>query len=515
MNDNVKQQLREAYNLIKAKQRQQAIEVLLPVLQDDEDNADAWWLLANCLTDPNDAREALDNVLRLQPEHEKAQKMLSAIDARYPRPEPEPEPEPDDFGFGDSASDPFEGVGVADAPVESDPFNLAEPAPADDPFAAFDDPFAVPSAGDAPGMADSTPEDDPFGASDPFAVVDNGGAAEDFGAAAVTFGGAEMASGSAGAFDEPDPFDDDPFAIGQGTDSDAFGGQVDAFGAPAETFGASNEPFGGPAETFGSFGSAPAQDDTIVGGADDPFGDPFADEPVAPKRKPGTQQKARPQSGQRRKSSTTSRKNDPFAGASVGAPASSAPRRSSSKSSGGTNPIVLLLAIIGAISVIACVGCGLVSLAAPAILSNVGNQIVGQLESEGFVATLEASGAMIESSGMSSVADAVSRGSIAYGESRRDTLGAGAQHAWTFNGSAGDPIRIEMLSTASDGLDAYISLFDQNGREIAFDDDSGADSNSSYNARLETNLPSAGTYTIVARTFGFSGGAYELRLNRR
>jgi hypothetical protein len=70
---------------------------------------------------------------------------------------------------------------------------------------------------------------------------------------------------------------------------------------------------------------------------------------------------------------------------------------------------------------------------------------------------------------------------------------------------------IEMQSTTSDGLDAYLSLFNASGTEIAFDDDSGTD----FNARLEHSLPSSGTYTIVARTFALSGGAYQISLNRR
>lgn len=478
MDDQVKRQLREAYALIKDKKRQEAVGILLPILQTDEDNADAWWLLANCLDDPQDVREALDNVLRLRPDHDKAQIMLNAIEARYPRPEPEPEPEPDAFDFDDSISAPFAGAdfeaaaGETAAPFEG--YNEADLGDVSDIFPGAEDPFAV-GAGKRPGTG-------PF-----------------------TEGSFSEAAGEG-----------DPFALAEDAAADPFG--------PAESFG--------PVETFGAANAAPARDDLddtydpfgAVSSDADPFGDPFEQAPApAPKRrqtaaKPA-QRKARPAASK-----------DPFgAGETVGAPARGASRAATKSKGGGTNPLVLLLAIIGGIALIACIGCGVLSLAAPAILANVGGQVMQQFEVEGFAATLEAAaggnfqaegfvatleaaaGGSFEGLGSSNVSSAINRGSLSYGDSRRDTLNPGEQHAWTFSGNSGDRVLIEMQSTASDGLDAYLSLFNASGSEIAFDDDSGSD----YNARLEHTLPAGGTYTVVARTFGFSGGSYQITLNRR
>lgn len=458
MDDQVKQQLREAYALIKAKKRQEAVDILLPVLQADEENADAWWLLANCLDDPHDTREALENVLRLRPDNDKAQTMLDAINARYPR--PEPEPEPDDFGVGDSASVPFTGNAFEDMAGETAaPFEgYAEAELDDDTGEVYTDPFAVDT--------DKRPGTGPF---------------------------------TEGSFSEPVD-EGDPFAPAD--DFDPFGA-AEPFGGPAEPFGGPAESFGGPVESFGG-GSGIATSESFDD--EDPFGDPFDEAPAAPARKP-RQTAAKP--AQRKARPAASK--DPFAaGERVGAPARSASRASTKSKSGGTNPIVLLLAIIGGISIVACIGCGVISLAAPAILANVGGQVFQQLEMEGLMTTLEAEMGQVEGLG-TNLGSAVNRGSLNYGDVQRDTLNPGAQHAWTFNGNSGDRVVVEMQSTTSDGLDAYLSLFNASGAEIAFDDDSGSE----YNARLEHTLPSSGRYTIVARTFGLSGGAYQISLNRR
>ncbi len=490
MDADVKEQLRAAYALIKEKKRQEAVDVLLPILQADEDNADAWWLLANCLNDPNDAREALDNVLRLRPDHDKAQTMLDAINARYPR--PEPEPEVDEFGFGDSVSAPFAG----------------------DDFEASGAETAAPFEGYTEADLDDVSDIFP-GAEDTVAV----GGDKRPGTGPFTEGSFSAAAG-----------DDDPFALDADDAADPFGvaepfgGPAEPFGAPADAFGGPADAFGAPAETFGVASAASAQDDLDdydpfgeVSSAADPFEQPSA---PAPKRRQAAakpaQRKARPPASK-----------DPFGeGETAGAPTRRTTSRAAAPKSkgGGTNPIVLLLAIIGGISIVVCIGCGVLSLAAPAILANLGGQVMQQFEAEGFVATLEAAagegfvttleaaaGGNFEGLGSSNLRSAINRGSLSYGDSRRDTLNAGEQHAWTFSGNSGDRVLIEMQSTAADDLDAYLSLFNAGGAEIAFDDDSGGD----LNARLEFSLPASGTYTIVARTFGFSGGAYQISLNRR
>jgi hypothetical protein len=404
MSDSTQQALRQAYDLIKAKKRDEAVQILLPILQADENNANAWWLLANALTDPNDAREALENVLRLRPDHDKAAAMLEKINQRFPPPAPEPEPEPepaDAFDFGGS--------------------------------------------------------DDPFGAADPFAV-------------------------------------DDPPAA----QADPFGG-ADSFGAPAS----SADPFGTPASSASSadpFGAAEPFGAPAGDSGSDPFGsaEPFG----------GAESLGGPAGGAKSKRSGASGGDDLF-----GAPVKTSKKSSSGKS--GTNPLVIILAIVGIVALCACLVCGAITVVLPRMGIAVLENVVQELDEEGFVLTLEAGGFEISTGGDGSSlpGDIVQRGSLNYGESRRDTLSQGQQHGWTFNGSAGDNVRIEMLATSNDvdAIDSFVALYDPSRVQIASNDDGGSD----YNSLLDFTLPSNGTYTILARGFGFSGGGYEIRLNRR
>ncbi|MBC7810601.1 MAG: hypothetical protein H7175_05610 [Burkholderiales bacterium] len=73
------EQLQQVYQLIKDGQKREAIDILKPIVKNDPDNADAWWLMANAVTDPDYKRRALENVLRLRPNHVKAQNMLDGL----------------------------------------------------------------------------------------------------------------------------------------------------------------------------------------------------------------------------------------------------------------------------------------------------------------------------------------------------------------------------------------------------------------------------------------------------
>lgn len=374
MTDSTQQQLRRAYELIKAKKRNEAVQILLPILQTDRDNANAWWLLANAVTDPKDAREALENVLRLRPDHENARKLLDKLNATHPQePKPEPEPEQETFDFG--------GVGAEETPPQ-----------------------------------------------------------------------------------------------------------------------AAADPFGGQAETFG----APASSTPAGGAAADPFGAPTASGPAA-----------------RGASSTAA--TDPFGGGAArpaGAPAAAAPRAKKS----GTNPLVIILAVVGIVALCGCVACFAVTSVLPtlglSILGTSADEVVGVLEdfsatveSSGFQETLQAGGgSILPGVGSALPADIVRRGSINYGESRRDTLQVGQKHGWVFSGNQGDTVVIEMVGVGGSSIDPYLVLYGPDNAQIANDDDGG----DGLNSRLEFTLPTSGTYTIMAWTFaGTGGGEYELRLNRR
>lgn len=157
-------QLQEAYRLIRDNRKPDAMRILVPIVKADANNADAWWLLANAVPDPTQARRALEQVLRLRPGDEKAQKMLDRVTGGAPF----------------AAAPPRQSFsGVEAAPRDStayppgrDPFGIPPADPAGrDPFAATSigmpptntqpDPFASVGGGSfgGPGSGSS----DPFG----------------------------------------------------------------------------------------------------------------------------------------------------------------------------------------------------------------------------------------------------------------------------------------------------------------------------------------------------------------
>lgn len=100
-----------------------------------------------------------------------------------------------------------------------------------------------------------------------------------------------------------------------------------------------------------------------------------------------------------------------------------------------------------------------------------------------------------------------SGGSIAYGQSVAAMLNED-QHLWTFNGREGDVVTIAMTSR---DFDTYLELLGPNGQQVAFNDDGGQGLNSLIE---DFTLPTSGTFTIVARSFGNRGrGDYTLSLS--
>lgn len=128
--------MQQAFQLIKAGRKQDAVKLLVPLLKQDKNNVNAWWLMANALEDKDKKEKALEAVLRLKPDHTAAKEMLAQMKP--------PPPPADEFDYDD---DPFAVDGESDdafaAPSsmytrDDDPF-----ADADDPFADDDDdPFA-------------------------------------------------------------------------------------------------------------------------------------------------------------------------------------------------------------------------------------------------------------------------------------------------------------------------------------------------------------------------------------
>jgi hypothetical protein len=105
------EQLQRAYNFIKVGQQREAMEILRPIVRNEPDNADAWWLVANAVTETDFKRRALENVIRLRPNHVKAQNMLDQLNASM-------------------SDDPFADLGGPVADPYGDPFASSAPPPA-------------------------------------------------------------------------------------------------------------------------------------------------------------------------------------------------------------------------------------------------------------------------------------------------------------------------------------------------------------------------------------------------
>jgi len=101
----------------------------------------------------------------------------------------------------------------------------------------------------------------------------------------------------------------------------------------------------------------------------------------------------------------------------------------------------------------------------------------------------------------------VARGQTVTGRLRADSprLNDGSVYeAWTFMGTAGDTIEVDL---DSNDFDAYAILQNGNGERLAEDDDSGGGTN----ARIVYTLPYTGPYRILANTYKKgSFGAYTL-----
>lgn len=117
MTDDNQRKLQQAYDLIRQERFEEAQLLLQPIIF-DAPSADAWWLWANAVTEPEDARHALSRVLELDPTHLQARQLLTRLEHIYPT---EPEAEP--LGFAQSTDDVFESLAdelVDYAPIEAD-----------------------------------------------------------------------------------------------------------------------------------------------------------------------------------------------------------------------------------------------------------------------------------------------------------------------------------------------------------------------------------------------------------
>ncbi len=84
MGESTERVLAQAYELIESERLAEAEALLKPIVAAEPDNADAWWLYAHAVTNPGEARIALNNVLRIDPGYPGADELIDSLDAEYP-----------------------------------------------------------------------------------------------------------------------------------------------------------------------------------------------------------------------------------------------------------------------------------------------------------------------------------------------------------------------------------------------------------------------------------------------
>ena len=97
--------LSRAYELVEAGKPEEARTVLEPILINDRDNADAWWIYAHSVTDPAEARHALGNVLRVNPNYPGAADLMRTLEMQFPPEISEPEVAASTPAFSDMEPD--------------------------------------------------------------------------------------------------------------------------------------------------------------------------------------------------------------------------------------------------------------------------------------------------------------------------------------------------------------------------------------------------------------------------
>ncbi|HYN87294.1 MAG TPA: pre-peptidase C-terminal domain-containing protein [Ardenticatenaceae bacterium] len=103
-------------------------------------------------------------------------------------------------------------------------------------------------------------------------------------------------------------------------------------------------------------------------------------------------------------------------------------------------------------------------------------------------------------------------GEIEYGDTVEGfSIGGVTEDRWTFTGSAGDFVDVEV--EGEEGLDTYIRIEDEEGTSIAQNDDRASGEVDPLLTSIP--IPQDGDYTIVVASYSFSGaGGYELTLNQ-
>jgi hypothetical protein len=80
MSSSLNNLLSQAYGFIEADQLDDAVKLLKPILAENPNNPDAWWLYAHAVENVDDARASLQTVLNLDPNYPEARRLLDMLD---------------------------------------------------------------------------------------------------------------------------------------------------------------------------------------------------------------------------------------------------------------------------------------------------------------------------------------------------------------------------------------------------------------------------------------------------
>lgn len=82
--DETQSPLARAYDLVEAGDLEEARALLESILDGDSENADAWWIYAHAVTDPEAGRKALENVLNIDPNYPGAAELFAQAEELSP-----------------------------------------------------------------------------------------------------------------------------------------------------------------------------------------------------------------------------------------------------------------------------------------------------------------------------------------------------------------------------------------------------------------------------------------------
>jgi hypothetical protein len=162
-------------------------------------------------------------------------------------------------------------------------------------------------------------------------------------------------------------------------------------------------------------------------------------------------------------------------------------------SNSGNRTLIIVLAVIGGLIVVTCLGCLAVTTFGTAMFG----ETIGQFVEEGLdILTIPD--------------NAVDQGTIEYGQTLTDEISSEDEaHAYTFTGSAGDRVRI--VSDTSESIAPFVLLY---GPDEMLVDGSQSQTDTRTNT-VNIALRDDGRHTIVVRPlFGLGVAPYELRLER-